>query len=462
MASRQLVDDRVSPTKTILYLAWPVLIEQLLATLVSSVDTAMVGSLGKVATASVSISMTPMMMINGIVMSFGMGFTVLIARSVGAKDIKRANSLTRQALVTVLMLGIPLAILCFFLSEPVPRWMGAEPDVLVLATQYNQVMAVSMIFRTVTMVLTAIYRGFGDTKTPMYINTGVNLSNVVGNYLLIYPTHDVSLFGKSFTVWGAGLGVRGAAISSAATIAVGSFVLLFLTFTRESDIKISLKDSFKLQEKDMEQVMSVSIPVMLERFTMSGASVIIASTVSSLGTVAIASNSLAATVESFCIMPGFAFQQASTTLVGQSMGARRPDMAEKYVTRAIRIAVSVMIVLASIMAIFSNQLVALFTPDAEVIKTGGELVKLLAVIQAPYIVSMIHSGALRGAGDTKSPLIITLASMWGVRVLGATVLIRVMGLGIHYVIIAMDTDNIVRMLLFWRKYAKGEWKTKEI
>ena len=279
---------------------------------------------------------------------------------------------------------------------------------------------------------------------------------------MIYPTHDVNLFGKSFTVWGAGLGVRGAAISSAATIAVGAFVLLFLTFTRESDIKISLKDSFKLQEKDMEQVMSVSIPVMLERFTMSGASVIIASTVSSLGTVAIASNSLAATVESFCIMPGFAFQQASTTLVGQSMGARRPDMAEKYVTRAIRIAVSVMIVLASIMAIFSNQLVALFTPDAEVIKTGGELVKLLAVIQAPYIVSMIHSGALRGAGDTKSPLIITLASMWGVRVLGATVLIRVMGLGIHYVIIAMDTDNIVRMLLFWRKYAKGEWKTKEI
>ena len=455
---RILIDDRVKPSTTIFLLAWPVLVEQILSTLVHSVDTAMVGSLGAVATASVSISGTPMMLINGIVMSFGMGFTALIARSVGAQDYERARSLTRQALVTVLLLGLPISVLCFSLSEAIPMWMGAEPDVLVLATGYNKIIAVGRFFMTLTMVLSAIYRGYGDTKTPMMINTSVNLANVVGNYLLIYPTHEVNLFGKTFTVWGAGLGVNGAALSTAGTIMIGSMVILFMTFMRKAPQQIHLNESYKLVKHDIQSVMRISVPMMFERFVMGGASVIIASTVASLGTIAIASNSLAATVESFSLMPGFAFGSACTTLVGQSLGAERPDMVDRYVNTTIKISVTIMGIASVLMFIFSPQLVSLFTPDAAVIKTGGELVKLLALIQVPYIISQIHSGALRGAGETKSLFVITLISMWGVRVLGATILVRVLGWGIHWVVIAMDTDNIVRMVLYWIRYKRDDWK----
>ena len=455
---RMLIDDRVKPSTTILLLAWPVLVEQILSTLVHSVDTAMVGSLGAVATASVSISGTPMMLINGIVMSFGMGFTALISRSVGAQDYERSRSLTRQALVTVLMMGIPLALLCYSLSEAIPRWMGAEPDVLVLATGYNKILAGAMIFRTLTMVLSAIYRGYGDTKTPMIINTSVNLANVVGNYLLIYEPHDVTIFGNTFHVWGAGWGVNGAAASTTITIMIGAIIMLLMTFLRKAPQQIHLNESFKLKQNDMQSVMRISVPMMFERFVMGGASVIIASTVASLGTIAIASNSLAATVESFSLMPGFAFGSACTTLVGQSLGAQRPDLVDRYVNTTIKISVTVMGIASVLMFIFSPQLVGLFTPDEQVIKTGGELVKLLAVIQVPYIISQIHSGALRGAGETKSLFVITLISMWGVRVLGATILIRVLGWGIHWVVIAMDTDNIVRMVLYWIRYKRDDWK----
>ena len=455
---RILIDDRVKPSTTILLLAWPVLVEQILSTLVHSVDTAMVGSLGAVATASVSISGTPMMLINGIVMSFGMGFTALIARSVGAQDYERSRSLTRQALVTVLMMGIPLALLCFSLSEAIPRWMGAEPDVLVLATGYNRILAGAMIFRTLTMVLSAIYRGYGDTKTPMIINTSVNLANVVGNYLLIYETHDVTLFGKTFTVWGAGLGVDGAAISTSLTIAIGAAVLLFITFTRDTKLKIYLSDSFKLVKEDMQAVTKIGIPLMGERFVMGAASVVIASTVASLGTIAVASNSLASTIESFCFMPGFAFASAATTLTGQSLGAERPDLGERYVSTCIKMASVIMLVGSVLMAILAPQIITLFTPDAQVIKTGSELVRLLATIQIPYIISQIHSGALRGAGDTKVPFYLTLRSMWGVRVVGATIFIRFLGLSVHWVIVAMTTDNVVRMILFWLRYKAGAWK----
>ena len=456
--SKSLIDETVKPSTTIILLAWPVFVEQVLSTLVHSVDTAMVGSLGAVATASVSISGTPMMLINGIVMSFGMGFTALIARMVGAQNFERARSLTRQALSTVLMLGIPMALICYVLSDDIPRWMGAAPDVLRLATGYNKIMAYGMIFRTLTMVLSAIHRGYGDTKTPMIVNTCVNLANVVGNYLLIYEPHDVTLFDKTFHVWGAGWGVNGAAASTTGTIAIGAVIMLCLVFFRPSRLQISIKDSFKLVKTDMQAVTKISVPMMLERFVMGAASVVIATTVASLGTIAVASNSLASTIESFCFMPGFAFGSAATTLTGQSLGAERPDLGERYVATCIKMASVIMIIGSVLMFIFSPQLMTLFTPDAEVIKTGSELVKLLAVIQTPYIISQIHSGALRGAGDTKVPFYMTLVSMWGVRVLGATIFIRFMGLSIHWVIIAMNTDNVVRMILFWLRYKKGAWK----
>ena len=456
--SKSLIDETVKPSTTIILLAWPVFVEQVLSTLVHSVDTAMVGSLGAVATASVSISGTPMMLINGMVMSFGMGFTALIARMVGAQNFERARSLTRQALTTVLMLGIPMALICYVLSDDIPRWMGAAPDVLRLATGYNKIMAYGMIFRTLTMVLSAIHRGYGDTKTPMIVNTCVNLANVVGNYLLIYAPHDVTLFGKTFHVWGAGWGVNGAAASTTGTIAIGAIIMLCLVFFRPSRLQISIKDSFKLVKTDMQAVTTISIPLMLQRFVMGAASVVIASTVASLGTVAVASNSLAATIESFCYMPGFAFASAATTLTGQSLGAERPDLGERYVATCIKIASVAMGVGSLLLFIFSPQIISLFTPDAEVIKTGSQLVKLLATIQIPCAVADIFSGALRGAGDTKVPFLMTLVSMWGVRVLGATIFIRFMGLSIHWVIIAMNTDNIVRMVLFWLRYRQGEWK----
>ena len=462
MSTKTLIDENVKPSTTILTLAWPVFIEQVLSTLVYAVDAAMVGSLGAVATASVSISGTPMMLINGIIMSFGMGFTALIARKVGARDFEGARSLIRQALTTVVIMGIPLAILSYMLSEPIPRWMGAEPDVLVLAAAYNKIIALGMFARVLTMLLTSIYRGYGDTKTPMIINTAVNVANVFGNYLLIYPTHDVTVFGNTFTIWGAGWGVQGAAASTTGTVIIGALVILGLTFFRKSDLKISLNENFRLIKSDMISVTKVGLPMLFERVTMGTAAIIIATIVASLGTIAIASNSLSGQIESFCFMPGFAFSAASTTLVGQSLGAKRVDMAENYVRTTIKIAALTMLVASSFMFVFSSNLIVLFTRDKEVIKIGGELVKILAVIQVPFVISMIHGGALRGAGDTKSSFYITLISMWGVRVLGSLICVKLFGFGIHSVVICMSTDNVFRALLFWLRYRQGGWKTIRI
>ena len=164
-----IVDESRSPTKTILLLAWPVLIEQVFSTLVGYADTAMVGSLGAAATTSVSISMSVIMLLNGFVMSLGMGITTMVARSAGAGDYEKARAFMRHAILVILYVGLPIALVIIGLHRLIPQWLGAEPEVLELAAEYNIITGVGRIFGISSMILNSAFRGYGDTKTPLRI-----------------------------------------------------------------------------------------------------------------------------------------------------------------------------------------------------------------------------------------------------------------------------------------------------
>jgi len=455
--SFSIVDENQNPWKIILLLAWPILIEQILVSLVQTIDTAMVGSLGKVATASVAISQSPNMMINGVIMAMGVGFTSLVARSVGSKDYVRARSLLRQAMIMVLLLGIPLSTICFVLARQIPIWMGGAPEILDTAEAYNRIFAVSMVFRGMTMVLTSIYRGYGDSKTPMKANTLVNIINVVGNFLMIYETREITVLGKTFTMFGFGMGVTGAALATTISTIIGCMALVVICFTRKSEMQISLKDNFKLDFNELKNVFTISFPAMLERFAMSSASVVVASTVASLGTVAVAAQNLAGSAESLSFMPGFAFSTAATTLFGQCIGAKKLELGKKYVNYTIQLGTIVMAITTVVLFTQSSLIMSFFTPDKEVIAMGSVLLKILAVIQIPQMIAMVYSGALKGAGDTKSPFMVALISMWGVRILGILIAIHVLHLGITAICVCMCTDNVVRFLLFRYIYKSEKW-----
>ena len=458
--SFNIVDENQNPWKIIIMLAWPILVEQILVSLVHTIDTAMVGSLGKVATASVAISSSPNMLINGVIMAMGVGFTSLVARSVGSKDFVRARSLLRQAIVMVLLIGIPLSILSFALARQIPIWMGGAPEILDTAEAYNRVIAFALVFRGMTMVLTAIYRGYGDSKTPMTANSLVNIINVIGNYLLIFPTRTITVFGVSFTMIGAGWGVIGAGIATTFSTIVGTLLLIIICFTRKSEMQISLKDSFKLDFEELKTVFTISFPAMMERFAMSSASVVVASTVASLGTVAVAAQNLAGTAESLSFMPGFAFGTAATTLFGQCVGAKKPELAKKYVDNTVKLGSVVMAFMTVVLFTQSKLIMSFFTPDLEVIEMGSVLIKILALIQIPQMIAMVYSGALKGGGDTKSPFFVALISMWGVRILGILIAVHVFHLGITAICVCMCTDNVTRYLLFRYIYKKEKWAKK--
>lgn len=453
-----LVDDQRSPWVTIILLAWPIFLEQVLNSLAQAVDTAMVGSLGAIATASVSISQSPNMLVNGVIMALGVGFTSMIARSVGANDMERARGLVRQAILTVFALGIPSTILLFCLARYIPIWMGGAPEILDTAQVYNQIFSISMMFRCMTMVLTSIYRGYGDSQTPMKVNIAVNALNVVGNYLMIFPTREVTYFGFTFTMFGFGWGVAGAALSTSLSAILGSLILLGRCFTVKSEMRISIKESFKPDWDELKIVIRLGVPSMLQRFCMSSASIIVTSTIASLGTVAVASQSLAGTAESLSFMPGFAFGTAITTLFGQSLGAQRPDMAQDYLKKTIQLGTIVMAFMTCVLFFGSEVIMSIFTPDPEVIMHGSVLLKILAVIQIPQMITFCLNGALQGAGDTKSPLYSSVISMWCVRVLGVLLLVRVFHMGLYSVCVAMCADNCVRCILSYIFYKQGKWK----
>lgn len=457
-----IVDENRNPWMTILILAWPIFLEQVLTSLVQAVDTAMVGSMGAVATTSVSISQSPNMLVNGVVMALGVGFTSMIARSVGAGDTERARTLVRQAIMMVFALGLPLSAIYFVLGRQIPIWMGGEPEILDSAELYNKIIAVSMCFRCLTMVLTAIYRGYGDSKTPMKINVMVNLANVVGNFLMIFPTREMILFGTTFVMPGLGWGVAGAAASTSISTIVGALILLVMCFVRKSEMQISLKDSFAPDWNELKSAFRLSIPAMIQRAVMSSSHILVTSTVATLGTAAVAAQSLSATAESLSFMPGFAFGTACTTLYGQSLGAKRPDMGHDFLLKTIKMGTVVMAFMTFVLFFGSAQIMAIFTPDPLVIEYGSIWLKILAVIQIPQMIAFCISGALQGAGDTKTPLYITFTSMWGVRILGIMICIHVFHLGLYSICVCMCTDNVVRCLLFlWWYHMKRDMLAKK-
>ena len=197
-----LTNENQSTFKVILLLAWPLFLEQVLSTLVSFVDTAMVGSLGAAATASVSISNSFVFLINGVVIALGVGITAYVARSVGARDYQAAKAYIRHALLLLLFIGVPVALLPVILYKQIPIWMGAEAEYLKQSQEYLLITSSFRIFTMAIMVLGSVYRGRGDTKTPLRVNIVVNIINVVGNYLLIHDNHIIhlGLFGAELNI----------------------------------------------------------------------------------------------------------------------------------------------------------------------------------------------------------------------------------------------------------------------
>ncbi|MBR3972797.1 MAG: MATE family efflux transporter [Oscillospiraceae bacterium] len=443
----------------IMSLAWPTMLEQLMMTAVQYIDTAMVGTLGTQATAAVGSTTTVNWLFGSSTSALGIGFLAYIAKAHGAGDQENARRASAQAVMVTIIMGTLFTALTLGLSEQIPVWMQVDGSIRDLATAYFFILYTPMLFRTAITIFGTVLRAAGDTKTPMKIGVVVNVINVVLNFLLIYPTRQMYLFGLEFTMIGAGWGVVGAAVASAIGFAVGG-ILITGALWRHPAISPrghSLKPDLQI----LKPCLKVAIPNMLQRFGTSLGYVAFASMVNSLGDVATAAHTIANTVESAFYIPGYGMQTAAATLAGNAYGARDNKRMKELSSMFLPIEVVLMIFSGGTLFLAAPVLMGIFSESAEVIGLGTAVLRMVALSEPFYGVSIIVEGMMQGVGKTKSPFVFNIIGMWGVRIIGTFVCTQLLGYGLISAWACMIAHNMLLFFLFLITYLSGRWNPLE-
>ncbi len=439
----------------ILSLALPTMLEQFLATAVQYIDTAMVGTLGTHATAAVGATTTVNWLINGTVSAIGVGFLSYISKACGAGDRDRAKRAAAQAVLVTLIVGIGFTVLALALSARVPVWMRADPSIQELASQYFFVMYIPMLARSAILLFGNLFRAVGDSKTPMRVGLMVNLINVVGNLLLIYPTR----VWHGLTLYGAGWGVIGAAAASAAAYFVGGIVITAALWRHS---RISPRGfSLKPESAILRPCLKVALPNALQRFATSLGYVAFAAMVNSLGETATAAHTIANTVESAFYVPGYGMQMAAATLAGNALGAGEYKKINHLAGMLLTLEVAMMVVSGGLLFLFAPNMMGLFSADAAVIALGAVVLRMVAVSEPFYGVSIILEGMMQGMGQTMLPFVIGVTGMWGVRIVGTFLCTQIFGMGLVSAWACMIAHNLLIFVLLTVCYRTGRWKPKK-
>ena len=441
--------------RMIMALAWPTMLEQLMQTAVQYMDTAMVGALGTEAIAAVGATTTVGWLIGGMVSAWGVGFLAFIARACGAGDRNAAARAVAQAVIVTATAGVVFTVVTLGLSGVIPVWMQVEEDIQPLASQYFFILYTPMLFRAATIIFGTVLRAAGDTKTPMKIGVWVNVINVALNFLLIYPTRQLTLLGLTFTMPGADLGVVGAAIASAIAVAVGGICITIVLWRHPMISPRGQK--FRPDWSILRPTVKVAIPNMFQRFGTSLGYVAFAAMINALGEVATSAHTVANTVESLFYIPGYGMQTAAATLAGNAYGAKDPARMKGLARMFIPIEVGLMILSGGLLFIFAEPLVKLFSDDQAVISLGTTVLQMVAVSEPFYGFSIIVEGMMQGVGRTKLPFVFNVAGMWLVRIVGTWICTTFFGLDLVAAWACMIAHNLLLFGLFLWCYVRGEW-----
>ncbi len=455
-----LLDGSRSPGKTIWMLAWPVILDQAFQTMVQYVDSAMVGSLGAVATAAVAANSSTIWLVNGLMYSFGIAFSVLAARQIGADEREGVHHTVRQALMAVLFFSIVTTSVMRFIAPRLPHWIGVEEAVAPQAAAYMGYIALAYPFTILFSYLSNLLRSSGDTRSPLISNIITNIANIVGNFFLIFPTRTIVVFNREMVIYGANLGVRGAAIATASATTLSALIHFGVLLFKDSPLKTPFRGvSWRVDWGVMKQVVRLGTPLALERAVVSLGQIVLTILVTQISTVALAAHHLAITAESITYMPAFGFSIAATTLVAQTLGAQKPEMSLAFARKCLHWTIILMSTAGLFMFIFAPQLMRFFTRDAQVVTLGARVLRIEAFAQPFFALSIVIGGILRGAGDTKWPFINSLIGMWVVRILPASILVLVFNFGLEAAWSCMVADLVVRGLLNYYRYHKRQWLT---
>lgn len=441
-------------------LALPSVLEMVLISLINMMDTVMVSNVGTDAVAAVGLVGQPRMLMLCFFFAINAGITAVVARRRGEERREDANTVLRNALLMILLLSLVLMALFLPFAKPLMRFAGAEEGrTLEDATAYFIIVSAALPFNALSMGICAAQRGIGNTRLTMYVNIASNLINILFNWLLI---NGIGPFPR--------LGVVGAAIATAIGLFFG-FVLSLLSIlkSRRGDafLQLSAHDSWKFDQTAVTDVTHVAASAMVEQVALRIGFFAYAKIVAGLGTDAFAAHQIAMQFLnlSFSFADGLGI--AGTSLVGQMLGARRKDLAHIYGSLAQRFALLVSLAIATFCVVCRGMLVSMFISENANpgVRELTELIMIVVGIFQPFqMLSVVASGALRGAGDVKYSARVMALTVMIMRPVLAILCVYVIGtvMGQNEIALvgawlASLADMVTRMVLFTRRYASGRW-----
>ena len=430
MSIRSYTKNNSDTLKTLLLLAWPTLLQELLSTIIQYVDTAMVGHLGPVATATVSLSSTYSWLINSVIYAFGVGFLSYIARAIGEGDRDKIEKTAGLSATVALVIGAVLTVVTLVIAPFMPVWMGAEEGIRHDASLYFMLINFPLIFRSFSVVFGAVIQSTGDTKTPMKVNLIMNIANTLLNYVFIYVL--------SF-------GAVGAGIASCISYVLGGILMTraFL-LNRTLSFKIS---NMKPDGKILKGTMNIAVPLVFTQIASCSGYVVATSFVSAMATTVYAAHSIAITAEQLFYIPGYGVQAATSTLIGNALGENNKEKEHSVMVFSVATIFLTMCVTGLLLFIFAPQMMSAFTSDKEVIRIGAGLLRIVAFTEPIFGTAAVLDGIYSGLGKTRFPFVATMISRWGVRIVGSFFTVKVLGGGIREIWYCMIGDNITKALL---------------
>jgi MATE family multidrug resistance protein len=389
-------------------LAWPVISENFLQTMLGMVDTIMVARLGPGALAGVGGAIQIMFFVIAALSATSVGSSVLVAQSVGARDYNRASKLAKQSLVWSVLISIPLILIGLVAADPIISIFGMEPEPSKIGADYLRVTMGTVSVLTLMLLGGGVLRGVGDSRTPMFITMVANVVNIVFTYGLIFGELGMPELGAVGSAWGTFI-----------SRIVGFAILFWVMWRGVKGVSIRGASDWWPDWKLARQLLTIGLPAATEQMLNSVGFLTMSIVVAQLGTLALAAHRVALNAMSISFLPGLGFALAATALVGQSIGARRPDEAKAVTTIATQWALVWMGLLALVFLFFAEQIIAIFTPDPTVVAIGSAGLRAIALTQPFQAISMVQSGGLRGTGNTHFPLRVGTSGIWAAVLLGA-------------------------------------------
>lgn len=444
--------------KDVIKLAGPIVAEQAFVMVMGVINTMMAGHLGKEAVSAIGIVDS----LNNIFIAFfsalAAGGTVVVAHYVGQDNNRSANDAARHAVLSGLALAAAVTIVIFIFRRVLITVLYGSAEQLVMdnAIIYLNITLLSYPLIALTSVACGVLRGTGDTRNPMIVTIIMNFLNIIFSYVLIYGV-DIGI--ASFGIHIPGFGIRGAALGITLARTAGAVLITIIMLRGSRILKLTFERHFKVDFELLGSIFGIGIPASVESLLFNAGKLITQIFIVGMGTASIAANYVASSIFGLLNIPGGALSIAATTLVGQCMGRGESDEAKGTLLHLVKLASACLFVLCALTFPFARFLASLYVSSEDVVEIAAVLTRT-AIITVPTLwsVSFILPAGLRGAGDAKYVMAVSIFSMWVFRITMGYILGVPLKMGVLGVWIAMYIDWFVRGTLFYIRLQHGKWK----